>query len=383
MKSSDSLSLSQLSNHVLRPIRDGYGEALVELGKTNPDVIVLSGDVTESTRSLEFAKQFPDRFIEVGVAEQNMAGIAAGMALEGFIPFMSGYAVFSPGRNWDQVRVSICYSNLDVKIAGCHAGVSVGPDGASHQALEDIAIARVLPHMTVLVPADAVQAKQATIAAASWPGPVYIRLAREKTPVFIDRDLRFEIGKAQILREGSDVTIAACGPMVYKALEAAEVLSRGSTDVVLSRVARHTLDSGSRQGSSSLSDRPISKSVSNIYRGLTGDQFPRKKTPVLPGIFSAEVINVHTIKPLDVEALVKSVKKTGRLVTVEDHQIIGGLGGAIAEALAEEHPVPMVRVGMQDTFGESGDPEELLAKYGMDANAIINAVGRVIRFDGK
>lgn len=314
-----------------RPIRDGYGEALVELGKTNPDIVVLSGDVTESTRSLEFAKQFPDRFIEVGVAEQNMAGIAAGMALEGFIPFMSGYAAFSPGRNWDQIRISVCYSNLDVKIAGCHAGVSVGPDGTSHQALEDIAITRVLPHMTVLAPSDAVQAKQATVAAASWPGPVYIRLAREKTPVFYRPEMPYQIGKADILREGTDVTIAACGTMVYRALEAAEQLLK-----------------------------------------------PRKKEDK---ILSAEIINVHTIKPLDVEALVESVKKTGRLVAVEEHQIIGGLGGAIAEALSEEHPVPMVRVGMQDTFGESGEADELLSKYHMTTDDIIAATQKVINLN--
>lgn len=331
-----------------RPIRDGYGEALVELGRTNPDVVVLSGDVTESTRSLDFAKQFPNRFIEVGVAEQNMAGIAAGMAFEGFIPFCSGYAVFSPGRNWDQIRISVCYSNLDVKIAGCHAGVSVGPDGASHQALEDIAIARVLPNMTVLAPADAIQAKQATIAAASWPGPVYIRLTREKTPVFYRPEMPYAIGKADILREGTDVTIAACGPMVYTALLAAEKLQNGKDD----------------------------------KNGLDGHHLdPRNNLNHFPAPLSAEVINVHTIKPLDVETLVKSVKKTGRIVTVEEHQVIGGLGGAIAEALGEFHPVPMVRVGMQDTFGESGDPEELLSKYGMDVHAIINAVGRVIRFE--
>lgn len=308
-----------------RPTRDGYGEALVKLGRTNPDVIVLCGDLTESTRSLDFAKQFPDRFIEVGVAEQNMAGIAAGMALEGLIPFMSSYAVFSPGRNWDQMRVSICYSNLDVKIAGCHTGLSVGPDGASHQALEDIAITRVLPNMTVLAPADVVQAKQATIAAAVWPGPVYIRFTREKTPVFYRPEMSYRIGKADLLREGTDVTIAACGPIVYQALLAAEQLLKSSEKLI-----------------------------------------------------STEVINVHTIKPLDVETLVKSVKKTGRLVTVEEHQVIGGLGSAIAEALSEFHPVPIVRVGMQDTFGESGDSEELLKKYHMTADDIIQAVHDVI-----
>ena len=203
------------------PIRNGYGEGLLILGKENPNVIVLCCDLVESTRSLDFAKAYPDRYVEVGVAEQNLAGLGAGMAHEGKIPFITSYATFSPGRNWDQIRVSICYSGNNVKIIGSHAGISVGPDGATHQAMEDIAITRVLPRMTVLVPADAIEAKKATIAAAKMNGPVYIRLAREKTPQFTTGETPFEIGKAFVFREGKDCTIAAAGPQVYYALQAA------------------------------------------------------------------------------------------------------------------------------------------------------------------
>ncbi len=305
------------------PIRNGYGEGLVILGKENPNVIVLCCDLTESTRSQAFAEAFPERFIEVGVAEQNMAGLAAGMAHEGKIAFCSSYATFSPGRNWDQIRVSICYSGNNVKIVGAHAGISVGPDGATHQAMEDIAITRVLPRMTVLVPADAIEARKATIAAAKFDGPVYIRLAREKTPQFTVEKTPFEIGKAFVLRTGKDCTIAAAGPQVYYALDAAEELSK---------------------------------------KGI-----------------ECEVINLVSVKPMDEETLVRSAKKTGCIVTAEEHQVMGGVGSAVAEVLAKNSPVPQEFVGMPDHFGESGEPTELIAKWGMDKNAIINAVKKVIK----
>lgn len=303
------------------PTRNGYGEALVLLGEKNPNVVVLCGDLTESTRSLAFAKKFPTRFIEVGVAEQNMMGVAAGLAVEGKIPFVSSYAVFSPGRNWDQLRVNVCYNRANVKVAGAHTGISVGPDGATHQALEDIAITRVLPGLVVLAPCDVHETRKATIAAAAHDGPVYLRFAREKTPVITTENAPFEIGKAYVMREGKDVTVVACGPLVYEALMAAEMLAGRSV----------------------------------------------------------EVINCPTIKPLDRKTIVASAKKTGAVVTVEEHQITGGLGGAVCEALAEEYPVPVIRVGMPDSFGESGNPDELLIKYGMKSKDIMRAVRRVLK----
>lgn len=305
-----------------KPTRDGYGEGLIAAGKSDPNVVVLCCDLTESTRSQGFKDAFPDRFLEIGVAEQNMAGVAAGMALEGFVPFCSSYAVFNPGRNWDQVRVSVCYNRANVKIVGAHAGISVGPDGATHQALEDIAITRVLPGMTVISPADYIEAKKTTIAAAKHVGPVYLRFAREKTPVFTTPDAPFRIGAAYVLRPGKDVTIAATGPLVYEALKAAETL--------------------------------------RLKNGIR-----------------AEVINVPTIKPLDEKTILTSVKKTKRIVTVEEHQVAGGLGGAIAECLARSFPVPQEFVGMPNSFGESGEPAQLLEKYGMDEQAIVRAVLRV------
>lgn len=305
------------------PIRNGYGEGLLVLGKENPKVIVLCCDLVESTRSSDFAKAYPDRYIEVGVAEQNLAGLGAGMAHEGFIPFITSYATFSPGRNWDQIRVSICYSGNNVKIVGSHAGISVGPDGATHQAMEDIAILRVLPRMTVLVPADAIEAKKATIAAAKMNGPVYIRLAREKTPQFTLEETPFEIGKAFVFRSGKDCTIAAAGPQVYYALQAANELSKEKIE--------------------------------------------------------CEVINVVSVKPMDEKTLTKSVKKTGCIVTAEEHQVTGGVGSAVAETLSRNFPVLQEFVGMPDHFGESGEPNELIAKWGMDSKAIASAVRKAIK----
>lgn len=349
--------------------RDGFGEAVVELGKTDPRVVVLTGDLTESTRVAEFAKQFPDKFIEVGVAEQNMAGVAAGLAAEGLIPFITSYAVFNPGRNWDQIRVSVCYSNLNVKIIGAHSGLSVGPDGATHQGLEDIAITRVLPNMTVLVPADANQTRAATLAAAEYPGPVYIRFPREKTPLFYHRDVPFEIGRAEVLLEGSDVTIVACGPLVYEALRAAEILVGNNNSTIDDRRSKIVVEDrkSKMENLPNLSSTLHLPNPPSTFHHLSS-------TPV-----SAEVINASTIKPLDIETLIKSAKKTGRMVTVEEHQVIGGLGGAVAEVLSEACPTPMRRVGMKDSFGESGEPEELLAKYGMDTQAIVDAVRKVIQ----
>ncbi len=304
------------------PNRTGFGEGLVDAGNANPNVVAIAADLTESVREDGFAKQFPERFFQVGVAEQNMMGIAAGLALGGKIPYVASYAVFSPGRNWDQLRVSVAYSGLHVVVVGAHAGVSVGPDGATHQALEDIAMLRAIPNLTLIVPADSVEARKATLAAAYLDGPIYIRLAREKTPVITTKTAPFTVGKAEVLRDGTDVTIVAAGPLLAEALFA----------------ARELKDQG----------------------------------------IEAEVINCHTIKPLDAEALIKSFRKTGAVVTVEEHQIIGGLHGAIAELAAQQFPVPIEPIGMPNSFGESGQPDELLIKYGMKAVNIVEAVKRAI-----
>ena len=306
------------------PVRDGYGHGLVSLGEKNPNVVVLTGDLSESTRSNWFAEKFPERFIEIGVAEQNMMGIAAGLALSGKIPFVSSYATFNPGRNWDQLRVSVCYSGANVKVAGAHAGISVGPDGATHQALEDIAMTRVLPGLVVIVPCDAVEAQKATIAIAQEiKGPAYMRFGREKSSVFTTDVTPFKIGRAEVFREGKDVAIIGSGMLVYNALQAAQELSQ---------------------------------------KGI-----------------SCLVINNHTIKPIDRKTIVAAAKKCGAVVTVEEHQINGGAGSAVIEVLAEECPVPVERVGMPDSFGQSGQPAELIEHYGMGKDAIIKAVTRVLK----
>jgi transketolase len=305
------------------PTRHGYGDALVTLGERNPNIVVLCADLTESTRAHLFQKKFPERFIQCGIAEQNMMGIGAGLALSGKIPFLSSYATFSPGRSWDQLRVSVCYTNANVKIVGAHSGVSVGPDGATHQALEDIAITRALPNLTIVVPCDAIETRKATIAFAEFVGPCYIRFTREKSPLITTEETPFQIGKSLVLREGKDVTIAACGPLVYEALIAAQTLSK-----------RHKIE--------------------------------------------AEVINCHTIKPFDTKTLVASVQKTRACVTVEEHQITGGLFGVVSETLARERPTPIEPIGMPNCFGESGQPSELLEKYGMTAKDIIKAAKKAI-----
>lgn len=311
-----------LSEPELIAPRDGFGEGLFELGHNNQDVVALCADLVESTRVQKFADNFPDRFFEMGVAEQNMAGVAAGLALSGKIPFIVSYAVFNPGRNWDQVRVSICYSKANVKIIGAHAGISVGPDGATHQALEDVAITRVIPNLAVVVPADSIEAKKATIAFAKYVGPCYMRFGREKNPVITTPETPFKIGKAISLLAGKDVTIIANGQMVYRALMAAKQL-------------QHKYEVG--------------------------------------------VINLHTLKPIDVESIVNAAKNSGAIVTAEEHQVIGGLGGAVAETLAEYYPVPIVRVGIKDTFGESGDPDELMEHYHLGVSDIVDAVERVVK----
>ncbi len=304
------------------PPRDGFGKALVELGKNNPDVAALCGDLVESTRVQAFADEFPERYFEMGVAEQNMAGIAAGLALSGKVPFISSYAVFSPGRNWDQIRVSICYSKANVKIVGAHAGISVGPDGATHQALEDVAITRVLPNMVVVVPTDSIEAKKATIAIAKHVGPSYIRFGREKTPVITKDETPFELGKALPILAGSDVTIIANGQMVYRSIMAAKELE---------------------------------------------------------GKVSVGVLNMHTVKPIDATAVVNAARETGAIVTAEEHQVIGGLGSAVAEVLSCHHPIPLEIVGVLDTFGESGQPNELMEHYHLGVSDIVHAVERAIK----
>lgn len=308
----------------MTPTRDGYGEGLVEAGKRDPNIVVLCADLTDSTRSSYFQKKFPERFTEVGVAEQNMVSIAAGLAVSGKIPFVSTYSVFCPGRAWDQVRVNVCYNNANVKLTGAHSGISVGPDGATHQGLEDVATMRCLPNIIVLAPCDAVETKKATMAAAQIKKPVYLRFARDKTPVFTTPRTPFKIGRAEIFWTGGKpkVTIVACGPLVYEALLAARELEKQK--------------------------------------------------------IGAEVINCHTIKPLDGKTILESVKKTGAVVTVEEHQVIGGLGSAVAEFLAQKYPTKQAFIGMPDSFGESGEPDELLTKYRMKAKDIIGAVKRAI-----
>jgi len=305
------------------PTRFGYGEGLVIAGKENANIVALCADLTDSTRTSVFKKEFPDRFVEVGIGEQNMASLASGMAAAGKIPFISSYAMFSPGRNWEQIRTTICYNNQNVKIAGAHSGVSVGPDGATHQAIEDMAITRVIPNMVVIAPCDAIEAKKATIAAARHKGPVYIRFTREKTPVMTTEEMPFEIGKAEIFREGKDVTIIGCGPLVYEALKAAEELAKEGIET--------------------------------------------------------EVINNHTVKLMDKDTILQSVQKTGCVVTIEEHQATGGMGSAVSEILSQNFPAPMEIIGVQDRFGESGEPSELLEAFGLTAKNIIESAKRAIK----
>lgn len=295
--------------------REAYGKALAEFGAKYPDLVVLDADLANATKTNSFQKVFPDRHIDCGIAECNMMGIAAGLATVGKIPFASTFAMFASGRAYEQVRNSIGYPHLNVKIGATHAGITVGEDGASHQCLEDMALMRAIPGMVVINPSDAVEARAAVQAAIEYVGPVYLRFGRAAVPIINDReDYKFEIGKGELLREGSDVTIVATGICVSSALEAADKLAADG--------------------------------------------------------ISAEVINIHTIKPLDTELIVKSAKKTGKVVTAEEHTIIGGLGGAVCEALSEKAPTPVLRIGINDVFGESGTAAALVAKYGLDGAGI-------------
>ena len=303
--------------------RKGYGEAVLQLGADDPNVVVLTADLAESTQVLEFAEKYPERFVECGVAEQNMMGVAAGLALAGKTPFVSSYATFSPGRSWDQLRVSVCYSQANVKIAGAHTGISVGPDGATHQALEDVAITRVLPNLVVEVPCDYLEAEKTVIALGKMKGPAYFRLGRSATPVMTTAGTPFLIGKAYVMREGKDVAIIGSGPVLYNALLAAIELENQGISVM--------------------------------------------------------VVNNHTIKPIDVQTIVEAATICGAVVTVEEHQVMGGCGSAVCEVLAQNFPVPVEMVGMQNTFGESGQPEELLKKYKMDKESVIEAIKKVIK----
>lgn len=307
------------------PIRKGFGAGLVQAGEKNKNIVALCADLTESTQMNLFKEKFPERFVEIGVAEQNLAAVASGLSAMGKYPFFSSYAMFSPGRNWEQIRTTICYNDRPAVIVGSHAGVSVGPDGGTHQAIEDIALTRVLPHMTVISPCDAIQAKKATMALSDNPRIAYLRLAREKTPVITTEDTPFEIGKGQVLYRPdglAQVAIVATGALVANALRAAKDLEKKGVKVI--------------------------------------------------------VANIHTIKPIDTALLVQLAKETKAIVSVEEHQVTGGLGGAIAETLARDYPVPMEFIGVQDRFGQSGMPNELIEKYGMGQDAIITAVLKII-----
>lgn len=302
--------------------RSGFGAGLLELGRSNPDVVALCADLTGSLKMDAFQKEFPDRFFQVGIAEANMMGLAAGMTIGGKIPFTGTFANFSTGRVFDQIRQSIAYSSKNVKICASHAGITLGEDGATHQIMEDIGLMKMLPHMTVINPCDYNQTKAATIAIASYEGPVYLRFGRPKMPVFMPANQEFIIGKAIMLNEGADVSIFATGHLVWEAIKAGEMLAE---------------------------------------RGI-----------------HAEIINIHTIKPLDTEAVLRSVKKTGCAVSAEEHQINGGLGDSIAQEIVRNHPVPMEMVGMMDRFGESGTPEALMQKYGLTASNIVTAAEKAI-----
>lgn len=304
------------------PIRKGFGRGLLALGEINNDVVACCADLTESTQMSLFAEAYPDRFFEIGVAEQNLATVGSGLAAGGKIPFVSSYAAFSPGRNYEQIRTTICLNDRPVKVVGSHAGVSVGPDGATHQMLEDIILMRALPNMVVLCPGDSLEAEKCTIAMANDTRPNYLRLAREASPIFTTDQTPFEIGKAYVHEKGSDVTIIATGAMTFQALLTIDSLFKDGIDV--------------------------------------------------------EIIHVPTIKPLDNDTIIKSLKKTKACVTIEEGQISGGLGGAITELAAEHCPVPIIRLGMKDRFGESGAPDQLLAYFGLDAAHIILAVHQVL-----
>ena len=306
-----------------RKTREGFGRALVALGEQDPRVVVLVGDLTDSTMVSFFAERFPERFIQCGVAEQNMTGIAAGLAVAGKIPFFATYGAFASCRAADQIRVTVAYSDLNVKIGGAHGGISVGPDGATHQALEEIAIIRAIPNLTMLVPCDYWEAYKATMAAARRPGPVYVRFGREDVPVVTSEDTPFTLGKGEVFAEGDDLTIVACGVMVYEALRAREALEASGV--------------------------------------------------------SARVVDLHTLKPIDAALVERCARETGAIVTAEEHQVNGGLGGAVAEVVVRTHPVPVEMVAVMDRFGRSGKPDELMDAFGLKARDIVAAAERVMK----
>lgn len=305
------------------PTRNGFGEGLIEAGTRNGEVIGICADLAESTRFEGFRKAHPEQYLEIGVSEQMLVAMAGGLAAVGKIPWIASYAMFNPGRSWEQVRTIMALNETNVKIAGAHAGVSVGPDGATHQAIEDIAIMRVIPHMTVVVPCDAVQTKKATLALSEMWGPVYLRFGREKSAVVTTEETPFEIGKAQTLREGSDVAIVACGILVYNALLAADRLAEDGIE--------------------------------------------------------ARVVNNHTVKPMDAAAIEDAARACGAIVTVEEHQKAAGMGSAVAEILAQRHPVPIEFIGVADRFGQSGDPAELIEYYGMGVDSIVDAARNAVK----
>lgn len=303
--------------------REAYGKALAELGKSNENVVVLDADLSKSTKTVEFKKEYSNRFFNMGIAEQNLMGTAAGLSTCGKIPYVSTFAMFATGRAFEIIRNSICYPKLNVKVCATHAGITVGEDGASHQALEDIACMRAIPNMVVINPSDGVIAKKAIFAVSEYVGPVYIRLGRSGVPVLYDDNLEFEIGKGIQVREGKDVTIIGTGIMVAEAIKAREILKEEGIE--------------------------------------------------------ARVIDIHTIKPIDQDMIIKAAKETGAIVTAEEHNIIGGLGSAVAEVLSENYPVPMKRIGVRDTFGESGKPADLMVKYGLTAENIVGTVKEVLK----
>ena len=306
-----------------KPTRDGYGDALVEMGGLDERIVVLGADLSDSTRALWFWKKYPERFFEFGIAEQNMLNAAAGLSLAGKIPWVSTYGVFVAGRAWDQIRTTTCYSKLNVKIAGAHGGISVGPDGATHQALEDVATMRVLPNMVVITPCDYWETKKAVIWACKYVGPVYVRFGREPVPMVTTAEDRFEFGKANQINDGKDLTIINNGPILYECIKAVQALKE---------------------------------------KGI-----------------SARLLNMHTVKPIDREAIAAAARETGGIVTVEEHQVMGGFGSAVAEVVVQTHPVPMRFIGIQDRFGESGTPEQLFKEFGLTAADIVQAAEQVVR----
>jgi transketolase len=306
----------------MKKTREGFGRALVALGEKDPRIVVLVGDLSESTMVHFFAERFPERFVQVGIAEQNMCGVAAGLAAMGKIPFFATYGAFASCRAADQIRVTVAYTNLNVKIAGAHGGISVGPDGATHQAMEEISIIRSIPNMSIVVPCDYWETYKATIAAAQHQGPVYLRFGREDVPVVTGEQTPFTFGKGEVFAEGRDLTIIACGVMVYEALRARETLAGAGV--------------------------------------------------------SARVVNLHTIKPLDRQLIMRCARETGAIITAEEHQVNGGLGGAVAEAVVQEHPVPMELVAVHDRFGQSGKPAELMDAFGLRARDIVAAAEKLM-----